>query len=107
MDWEVQMLGFGSLACLIFVLSAFFTWKKKRILGLLLGVLELILAVISSSAWAWALKISGKKDWFLLGLLGYTPIALVCYSMLAVGIVCLIANFCGIMKGLDAAMEEK
>lgn len=107
MGWVVQILGFGLLAFIMFVLSADFAWIKEHKLGLLFGGLELISAYISSSAWAWALKVSGKSDWFLLGLFGYTPIALICYSMFIVGIICLIVNFCGLIKRLDASGEQK
>ena len=54
--------------------------------------------MLSSSAWAYALKISGKVDWFLLGLLGYTPIALIFYTMLLVGVVCIGISLSHIIK---------
>lgn len=105
MGWVMQMLGFGFLAFIMLLLSATFAWRKRYKLGLLFGGMELIAAGVSSSAWAWALKVSGKIDWFLLGLMRYTPIALICYAMFAVGTICLIVNFCGFIKDLDAAAE--
>lgn len=102
MDWVTQILVFGFLAFLLFVLSAVFTRRKKPGLGLLFGALELISAGISCSAWAWALKVSGKAGWFLLGLLSYPPVALIFYAMLAVGVACLAAGFCGLTKASDA-----
>lgn len=107
MDWVTQTLGFGFLALPLFGLSVLFAWRKKYKLGLLFGGLELISGGVSCAAWAWALKVSGKADWFLLGLLGYTPAALIFYAMLVVGIVCLIANFRGLVRVLDASMDQK
>lgn len=93
MDYLTLILGFGSLAFLMFVFSAFFAWKKKPKIGLLFGCLELAAAAVSSAAWMDALRVSGKIDWFLLGLLGYSLVALIFISMFVVGIGCVVVNF--------------
>lgn len=98
MDWFYQVIVFGLCAFLMFVLSAVCAKRKRHGMGLAFGVLELISGVISSSAWAWALKVSGKTDWFLFGLFGYTPFALICIAMLAVGILCIAVNLRGLVK---------
>lgn len=103
MDWFVQIIAFGLLAFLFFVLSAASGSKHKFGCGVFFGFLELLCAVISSSAWAWALKVSGKGDWFLLGILGYTPVVLICYAMFVVGAWCTVTNIRGISKQKTAA----
>lgn len=85
----------------MFSLSVFFTKAKRHKLGLLFALLELLAAVISSGAWAHALKISGKTDWFLFGIFGYTPIGLICFAMFAVGMLCAAINFRGVIKRPD------
>ena len=74
MEWERQIFVFGFIALALFSLSQIFIWAKKPWIGLGFAVLELIAAGISSWAWMWALRVSGKVDWLLLGILGYTPI---------------------------------
>lgn len=101
MDWVTQILtfGFSILGCFVFSIAFIvFTAKKPHIVGLAFGALELILGVLFSSAWAYALKISGKVDWFLLGLLGYTPVALIFYTMLLVGVACIGVNLWFIVR---------
>lgn len=98
MDWFFQVVVFGLLAFLTFVVSAIYTKKQKFKIGLAFGVLELISAVISSSAWAYALKVSGKTDWFLFGLRRYTVFALICYAMLATGMICVAVNLWNLRK---------
>lgn len=103
MGWFFQVIFFGILAALMFGVSVDFVKAKRCVTGLLFGVLELLAAAVSSGAWAYALKISGKADWFLLGIHRYTPIALICYAMFAVGVWCVAMNLWGIVKHLAAA----
>ncbi len=98
MNWLLQILVFGLTALFFFLASVNSTQRKQYALGLGYGILELLSAVVSSSAWAWALKVSGKTDWFLFGLLGYTPMALICISMFAVGVLCVLASIRGLTK---------
>ena len=49
--------------------------------------------------WMCALKVSGKTDWYLLGLLGYTPAALCFYALFIAGAVCAGMNIWGILRG--------
>ena len=92
MDWVTQVLCFGFLAFLMFILSAVFAWKGKIGIGLLFAGLELLSAAISSMGWMYALLISGKTDWFLLGFVGYRPVSLIFISMFIVGIGCVAVN---------------
>lgn len=92
MDYLVQILSFGFLAFLMFILAYIFAWKKQPKAGLVFGCLELLSAAISSAAWMDALRVSGKKDWFLLGFFGYTPVSLIFISMFIVGIGCVAVN---------------
>lgn len=91
-DLFFQIVVFGLLAFLMFVLSAVYTKREKHRIGLAFGVLELLSAGISSSAWAWALKVSGKVDWFLFGLRRYTLFALICFAILIAGMLCVAVN---------------
>lgn len=90
---------FGSIAALLFLASLDYFAKKWYKTGLLFGCLELLSAVPPTLAWMDALWNSGKRDWFLLGLLGYPPIALCFYAMFIAGAVCLILNIRGIVRG--------
>lgn len=103
MDWFLQIITFGGLAFLFFVLSEASKRKNKFIRGVFFGCLELLAAVVSSSAWAWALKVSGKRDWFLFGILGYTPVGLICYAMFVVGVWCIVTNTRGISRQKSTA----
>lgn len=98
MDLFFQILIFGSLAAFMFILSAGFAMTKRHMAGLLFGVLELLAAAVSSGTWAYALKISGKIDWFLLGIFSYTPIALICAAMFAAGVWCAAVNLRGFLR---------
>lgn len=98
MEWFYTVIGFGLLAFLFFVISEVFKRKNRFGRGMLFGFLELLPAVISSSAWAWALKVSGKADWFVFGIFRYTLMGLICYAMFAAGIWCIVANVRGIGK---------
>lgn len=98
MDYLVQILGFGFLALLMFILADIFVWKKQPKAGLVFGRLELLSAAISSAAWMDALRVSGKKDWFLLGLFGYTPFSLIFIGMLVVGIGCVAVSVRRLLK---------
>ncbi len=67
--------------------------KNRRVYyGLTFGILELLSAAASSSAWAWALKISEKDVWLLFGILNYPLIGLVCISMFVVGVLCVMKS---------------
>ncbi len=99
MDWFLQLIGFGVAAFFMFIFSVSSAEAKRYKAGLLFGGLELLSAAVSSGAWAYALKISGKTDWFLFGLFGYTPIALICIAMFVVGIGCVAVNARGLSKG--------
>jgi len=92
MDCLSQILVFGLVALLLFIGSIVSIQKKLYALGLAFGILELLSATVSSSAWAWALKISGKGDWFLFGILNYPPIGLACISMFLVGVLCVMKS---------------
>lgn len=88
----------GLLALVFFIFSAIFAKTGKYDWGLGFGALELLSAAASSSAWAWALKVSGKADWFLLGLRRYAPLSVIFWSMFVVGILCVLANLRGLVK---------
>lgn len=107
MDAFMQIITFGFIAFVSFVLSIVFAANKQNIAGLLFGVVELISGVLSSLIWACALKNSGKTDWFLLGLFRYTPAALIFYAMLLAGVVCIGINFGLIIKQLDLSSSKE
>lgn len=88
----------GLVAFVFFILSVACAWKSKHPAGLAFAFLELLAASVSSAAWMYALKVSGKTDWYLLGLFRYTPIALIFISMFVVGAICVIVNVRGIIK---------
>ncbi len=98
MDCLSQILIFGFVALLLLIRSVVSIQKKQYTLGLSLGILELLSATVSSSAWAWALKVSGKGDWFLFGILNYPPLGLICISMFVVGVLCVIMGIRGVTK---------
>ena len=95
MLWFYMVLFGGCLAAVFFLLSGSMIGQHKRTAGYVFAALELLSAAVSSGAWMYALKISGKTDWFLCGLFGYTPIALIFYAMFAVGFGCIAVNACG------------
>ena len=92
MDWFLQVFVFGALALAFFLFSLALLKRKQNIAGLAAGMLELLSGTVSCGAWMWALKVSGKTDWLLLGLLRYTPIALVFYAMMSAGVLCVFLN---------------
>lgn len=96
MDYFWQIVGFGFLALGLFGCSLVLAKQKHYIAGLVFGVLELLAGAVSCRVWMLALKVSGKSDWFLLGLLGYTPVALIFYAMMGAGILCVVLNFRGL-----------
>ncbi len=98
MDCLSQILIFGFVALLLLIRSVVSIQKKQYTLGLSFGILELLSATVSSSAWAWALKVSGKGDWFLFGILNYPPLGLICISMFVVGVLCVIMGIRGVTK---------
>ena len=97
-SWFGLVTLFGLLALGLFIGSAALAGKKQYRAGLCCGILELLAAAVSSSAWAWALKVSGKADWMLFGLFGYTIAALICYAMFVVGALCVLASARGIVR---------
>lgn len=97
-NWFSMVFLFGSLALIFFILSLRFAWKRKYKTGMLLAVLELMNGAVSSTAWAWALKVSGKTDWSLLGIRGYTHIAVIFWCMDGVGFICLALCMGGMIK---------
>ena len=108
MDWVDQFMQFWGPVLAIFgilgLTAAFLLLVRcfrahRYVPGLLFACLELLSAVPPTLAWMDALWNSGKRDWFLLGLLGYTPIALCFYAMFIAGAVCLILNIRGIVRG--------
>ena len=107
MDAFMQIITFGFIAFVSFVLSIAFATQEQNIVGLLFGVVELLFGVLSSLVWACALKSSGKADWFLLGLVRYTPAALIFYAMLTAGVVCIGINFGLIIKQLDLSSSKE
>ena len=108
MEWGKQIIVFGLIALVFFIGSQLCASLKKYFLGAIFGILELASAVVSSYAWAWALKVSGKGDWFLLGILGYPPIGLIFWAMFVVGVMSLVKNGKGLAqkrKSADTAAQ--
>lgn len=97
MDLFGQIIAFGMLALLMFSFSIAFLQGKKPKIGLVFGCLELFSAVRSAGAWMYALRVSGKGDWFLFGILSYPLVGLICVAMFAVGFLCVAANVRGIL----------
>ena len=103
MDWLALLLICGTSALICSGGSLVCASLKRYLLGLLFGILELAAAAVASYGWAWALRISGKTDWFLLGIFGYTPVSLVFWAMLAAGAVCLVINGRGLVRKWTSA----
>ena len=106
MDCVLQILLFGLAALFFSIASVSATLQNRYALGLCCGIFELLAATISASAWAYALKISGKMDWFLLGLLGYPPMALIFMAMFVVGILCILASIRSLVKKEKSADSQ-
>ncbi len=98
MGWALQVIVFGFVALFLFIRSVASIRKKQYALGLAFGILELLSATISSSAWAWALHVSGKSDWHLFGISTFPPLGLICISMFVVGALCVIMGIRGVTK---------
>lgn len=116
MDWILRILNenwpllsgsFGLAALISFGLSLFTTEFERYTAGLVFAVLELTSTFIAVSYWAHLLQISGKIDWFLYGIMNYTPIGLLCWAMYAAGLWCVLRSVRGLRQrrttGLDAA----
>ncbi len=88
--------GFSAFA--MFLLSVNSARKRNYRESRTFALLELLSAVISAGTWMYALKISGKADWYLFGFYRYTPLALICLSMFAAGTVCMIVSVWGLAK---------
>jgi len=102
------IIGCGLVALLFSLCSVAFTNRGRYVLGELFGILELASATVSSSVWAWALKGSGKTDWYLLGIRNYPPIGMIFWSMFIVGVLCILASICvPIIRAMKEAAEEK
>lgn len=97
-SWFSMVSLFSSLALIFFILSLRFAWKKRYKTGMLLAVLELMSGAVSSAAWAWALKVSGKTDWFLLGIRNYGFGGLIFWCMDGVGLICLALCMGGMIR---------
>lgn len=97
LNWGMQVIIFGLFALFFFIDSIVCAIRTDFSHGLLCGLLELVSAAISSSAWAWALRVSGKSDWYLLGIHRYTLVSLIFWSMFAVGVLCLVINWIGLV----------
>ena len=108
MDWVDQFMQFWGPVLAIFgilgLTAAFLLLvrcfrERRYVPGLLASCLELLSAVPLTLFWMCALKVSGKSDWYLLGLLGY-PFPAVCfYALFAIGAACVVLNIQGIVRG--------
>ena len=98
MDWLTQILIYGLYALAFYIGSELYTSQKKHFRGLLFIAGELVAAVLATEPWIWALRSSGKSDWFLLGILGYTPISLIFWAMYVVGIINVVKNVRGMIQ---------
>ena len=107
MGWLMLIVVFGFIALGFFILSQVSIWTKNPRIGLVFAVLELISASISSLAWMWALRVSGKGDWFLLGIFRYTPISLIFWSMFVVGILCVALSIWGIRRKNEPTVSDE
>jgi len=101
MDWILGFIdrnsfemavGGGCGALLCFGFSLLMMEGSRYRAGLWFAIAELVSTVVCSTGWAWALKVSGKVDWFLFGLLGYTPLGVLCYAAYACGIWCVVRS---------------
>lgn len=97
-NWFSMVFLFGSIALILFICSTRGIWKRAYKAGMLFTVLEMMSGAAASAAWAWALKVSGKTDWSLLGIRGYTPIAVIFWCMDGVGLICLALCMGGLIK---------
>lgn len=112
MDWidsYVKFLGpllalFGLLGITVAFLRIVRCFQERRyVTGMLAACLGLLSAVPLTVWWMCALKVSGKTDWYLLGLLGY-PFPAVCfYALFVIGAVCAALNIRGIVRGKKPA----
>ena len=98
MGWEMKIFFWGLYALAFFIGSELYTSQKKHFRGLLFAVAELVAAVLATEPWIWALRSSGKSDWFLLGILGYTPVGLIFWAMYVVGIINVVKNVRGMIQ---------
>ena len=102
-NWLVQVLIWGFAALLFFIASLVFACRKDYSRGRLFGILELVAASISSGIWAYALRVSGKADWSLLGFRRDPLISLIFWGMLAAGVLCLAINGFGLSRKRKSA----
>lgn len=79
------LLVLGVAALLFLGLSVFYCARRKFGSALIHACLELLSSSLMCVAWADALRISGKKDWRLLGIRNYPALGLFCYAVLAAG----------------------
>lgn len=103
MSWTTQIFVFGFIALGLFFFSQIFIWEKKWGIGLLFAGLELISATAASLPWMHALRISGKVDWLLFGVLNYPPIGAIFIAMFVVGIRCAVVNILGMREQKKSA----
>jgi len=92
------MIAGGFFTLIFFSLSLLFTCHKENIIGLVTGVLGFVAAIVMSSGWAHALRISGGFDWYLCGVHSYPIPGRFCITMLVGGVLFITANIRGIMK---------
>lgn len=97
-DWAVGSLGGGLLALLLAFLALRAFSEQSYGSGCIFAASELVSAILCCDAWRWALSVSGKTDAALLGIWGYTPLALFCYLLLLLGPVCIAFNICGLVR---------
>ena len=106
MGWIDSFMQFGPLLALFGLLGVTVAFlrivrcfrERRYVLGLLFTCLELLSAVPLIVWWMCALKVSGKTDWYLLGLLSYPFPAICFYALFAVGAVCAGMNIWGIAR---------
>lgn len=97
-NWIAQIFFFGLIALGLFLASVYCIRKGKYVAALVLAVAELGSGALTLPPWLWALKSSGKADWYLLGLRNYPSVALIFYAMFAAGILCIVFSIAGLVK---------
>lgn len=97
-SWVLGSVGGGLLSLLLIFLSLAAFSEQYYSRGICLAALELVSAFLCCDAWRWALSVSGKRDAYLLGIRSYTVFAVFCYGILLLGVVCVAANLCGLVR---------
>lgn len=107
MGWLVQIFVFGALALGLFLGSLGFEERGRYALGAALGAAELLPAAVSSVVWADALRVSGKADWFVLGILSYPLIGLIFWCMIGAGIFATVKSIFGEARAKNGPAPAK